>query len=62
MAAGPPAGARDREFAAGRVDEVQMRTGRATLTPFAELVRNIPDLAQPGTYHVVRALRPAPVP
>ena len=45
-----------------------MRTGRATLTPFAELVRNIPDLAQPGTYHVVRpktwarALSPEPCP
>ena len=56
--AGPPPGAREREFAAGRIDEQQLEQGKARLEPFHEIARNLPQLAQSGTHRLVRSSRP----
>ena len=55
--AGPPPGAREREFAAGRIDEQQLEQGKARLEPFHEIARNLPQLAQSGTHRLVRSGR-----
>ena len=51
---GAPRGARDREFAAGRIDDQQLQQGKAKLEPFHEIARNLPHIAQSGTHRLVR--------